>query len=104
MDIGDYVVATKWHDGDPQDHWCVGFYNGMIKKEGGDRFDIVDIDRKSFRGNGFRRAKKISAERGRWLVENQRLIEQSGRSVWWWVRAKMVEQWISQGLKTRTVN
>jgi len=27
MKHGDYVLATKYRDGDPQDHWAVGFYD-----------------------------------------------------------------------------
>ncbi len=28
--VGDYVLATKYHDGNPQDHWCVGFYHSTL--------------------------------------------------------------------------
>jgi hypothetical protein len=92
INIGDYVLATKYSDGDPQDHWCVGFYNGTIEKVGCDRFDVVDNDGNSFRGNGFRRIKKISAKRGEWLLENRREIELGVRSVWWWVRRRMSDE------------
>jgi hypothetical protein len=87
--IGDYVLATKYSDGDPQDHWCVGFLGGILKYESGDRFDIVDNDGNSFRGNGFRRIKKISAKRGEWILERRKEIESGMYSVWWWVRRKM---------------
>jgi len=85
---GDYVLATKYVDGDPQDHWAVGFYESLTAHEP-PRHNIVDSNGKLFRGNGFRRVKKISAERGEWLLQNAKLIESSGRSVWWWVRANM---------------
>ena len=89
LKIGDYVLATKWSDGDPGDHWAVGFFVGMYPKAGGDRYNIADAEGNLFRGNGFRRVKKISAERGRWLLEHKVEIENGGRSVWWWLRARM---------------
>lgn len=27
--VGDYVLATKYHDGGSLDHWAVGFYAGL---------------------------------------------------------------------------
>jgi len=73
---GDYVLATKWQDGDPLDHWVVGFYNGQIDKYGDEfpRFDIIDEKGVSYRGNGFRRVKKISARRGKALLDNRSYI------------------------------
>ena len=85
---GDYVLATKYDDGDPQDHWAIGFYDSLTHHEP-PRHNIVDSEGALFRGNGFRRVKKISAERGEWLLDNSKLIEAGGRSVWWWVRQKM---------------
>ena len=82
-DEGDYVLAAKYDDGDPLDHWCIGFYSGLT---GGScsvpRYDVVDGDGKNFRGNGFRRIKKISPERGKWMLRHAKDIEKSGRSVW----------------------
>lgn len=26
---GDYVLATKWSDGSPQDQWAIGLYDGL---------------------------------------------------------------------------
>ena len=85
MQKGDYVLATKYSDGDPQDHWAVGFYD---REEGG-RHYVVDGVGQQMRGNGFRRVAKISEARGAWLLQNARDIEQSGRSVWGWKRAPM---------------
>lgn len=79
---GDYVLATKWGDGDPQDHWCIGFFSHML----GDRYVLVDDKGVLFRTEGFRRAKRISTERGKWLLDNVKWIELSGKSMWWWVR------------------
>lgn len=85
MQKGDYVIATKWADGDPQDHWYIGLYD----READGRHYVTDGEGNQVRGNGFRRVKKISAERGAWLLANAKQIEQSGKSVWWWVRQKM---------------
>lgn len=88
---GDYVLATKWGDGDPRDHWCVGFFAGMTAHSV-PRYEVVDGDGNLFRGNGFRRCKKISAERGEFLLANAKKIEQFDRSVWWWARKKILPQ------------
>jgi len=84
---GDYVLATKWPDGDPQDQWCVGFYVGKLGKT--NRHMVVDVNGNPFRANGFRKVKKISDERGRWLLAHKEDIEAGSRSLWWWVRANM---------------
>lgn len=84
--IGDYVLATKYTDGDPGDHWALGFFTGMNRN--GDRFIVCDDSGMPFRANGFRRIKKISAERGAWMLRNAQRIEMSDRSVWGWFRAK----------------
>lgn len=85
---GDYVLATKYNDGDPKDHFVVGFYNGMTNHKP-PRFKIVDHDGSYFRQNGFRRIKKISPKRGKWIVDRITKIESSDKSLWWWVKQKM---------------
>lgn len=89
--VGDYVLATKYGDGDPQDHWCVGFYAGLTNPEKYDppRYDVVDGEGKNFRVNGFRRIKKITPERGAWMLKHAKDIELSGRSVWHFARCSM---------------
>lgn len=82
---GDYVLATKYKDGDPLDEWCVGFFSTVL----GNRFMVVDAQGNNFRGNGFRRAKKITAIRGQWLLENKDEISLGNRSLWTWVRKAM---------------
>lgn len=88
---GDYVLATKYHDGGPRDHFVVGFFSRMLC----DRFIVVDDKGVPFRANGFRRAKKISGECGAFLVTRMRDIESGSWSVWgiqrkWkWLRGKL---------------
>ena len=90
LESGDYVLATKYSDGDPGDHWVIGFFAGLTATHyNPPRYDVVDGDGKQFRGNGFRRVKKISHERGRWMLEHAQQIEDGSRSVWWWARARM---------------
>jgi hypothetical protein len=86
LNKGDYVLATKWSDGDPQDAWCVGFFSHMLCE---DRYIVVDGEDKPFRANGYRRAKRISFKRGSWLLSKSKEIEMSSRSVWGWLRIRM---------------
>ena len=82
--VGDYVLATKYGDGDPQDHWCIGFYAGLTNSAKYDppRYDVVDGNGRNFRGNGFRRVEVINRKRGEWMLKHARDIELSGISVW----------------------
>lgn len=89
---GDYVLATKYNDGDPGDQFCVGFYKEAYKQCGFEpRHIVVDAEGNPFRANGFRRVKKISAERGAWIVKNLKEISQSRFSVWHFARCSMKE-------------
>ena len=85
-DIGTYVLAMKWNDGDPFDHWAVGFYAGLheVNKT---RHMVVDNDGQNFRGNGFRRVHRISAKRGHFLVQYRKEIQGSGASLLFWLRS-----------------
>ena len=82
---GDYVVATKYSDGHPGDHFCVGWFDSMTNHDE-PRYNVVDSEGKMFRQNGFRRVQKISKELGEMLVSNFGAIENGGVSVWTWVR------------------
>ena len=75
LKIGDYVLATKYNDGDPKDHWCIGFYNGVLKLGTTTRYLVIDNDGNQFRANGFRRIKKISGKRGTWILDHKFYIE-----------------------------
>lgn len=79
---GDYVIATKYDDGDPKDLFAVGFFDSMTWHN---RYNIVTSEGELFRGNGFRKAKKISQEVGAKIVSHIKYIEQSDKSVWDWV-------------------
>lgn len=91
--LGDYVLATKYSDGDPHDHWVVGFYAGPLDADALPgcpiRHNVIDALGKQFRGNGFRRVKKISAARGQWMLDHSQDIELSGFSVWHFARCRM---------------
>ena len=82
---GDYVLATKYSDGDPGDQWCVGFYDC----EQGGRHYVTDKDGNQFRRNGFRRVAKISAERGEFILSNADYISWGSWSLWGWKRVSM---------------
>ena len=82
---GDYVLATKYDDGDPCDQFCVGSYRKPLTQyTNGVRHDIVDSDGNSFRGSGFRRAEVITQEEGSALVALfPEISDKPGRSLWW---------------------
>jgi len=84
---GDYVLATKWNDGDRREQWCVGIYDSEDTERG--RHYVVDNDGRSFRASGFRRVAKISRERGEFILRNRPTIEWAERSLWWWKRCNM---------------
>jgi hypothetical protein len=83
------VLATKYGDGDPGDHFAVGFYFGPIANDHSNRHMVLDAAGKPYRANGFRRVAKISSARGTWIVNHFSLIEQFKDiySVWHWFNA-----------------
>lgn len=74
---GEYVLATKYNDGDPGDNWAVGFYLGSFEHFGQTRHMIGDKDGNSFRHNGFRRVGKIDQDFGEWLLSVSKELERS---------------------------
>jgi hypothetical protein len=93
LQAGDYVLATKYSDGDPRDQWCIGFYAGITAPHyNPPRYDVVDGDGHLFRWNGFRRVKRISLERGKWMLAHIEDMEWSGKSVWYFARCSMVDK------------
>ncbi|MFA2975114.1 hypothetical protein [Acinetobacter pittii] len=80
---GDYVLATKWHDGHSQDHWFVGFF---VEKEG-DRYIVADSEGKSARGGGFRCCKKIHPAVGKYLIDNSHTISSIKLNLWEYIES-----------------
>lgn len=80
---GDYVLATKYHDGHPGEHWVVGYFDRMAGLDG-DRYIVVDSGGMPFRASGFRRAEKITKEVGAYLLDYQDAIEDRTTSLWSW--------------------
>jgi hypothetical protein len=71
--IGAYVLATKYHDGDPGDRWAVGFYAGMER----DRHMVKNSDGKQIHVGGYRGVIRIPFAVGKWLLDNARMLESS---------------------------
>jgi hypothetical protein len=79
--VGEYVLATKYDDGDPCDHFFIGFVSGYTHHG---RYLIVDNDGRNQRHNGFRRAEPITAEEGAALVAMiPEIANKRGPSLWW---------------------
>jgi hypothetical protein len=83
---GEYVLATKYRDGDPKDQWAVGFLKSRLKRYTPERYAIVDGEGMAFRNNGFRRIERLTHAVGKAIVANSEIIEQSSHSLWWWKR------------------
>ena len=81
---GDYVLATKYRDGSPCDHFCVGFYKGCFNTGCAIRHDVVDSQGNLYRGNGFRRVELITESEGEALVKLfPEISDKLGKSLWW---------------------
>lgn len=79
LKIGDYVLATKYSDGDPADAWAVGYYSGELA-DPRCRYQVINSEGKQFRANGFRRCEKISDKVGQFLVTNSEALEKIAHS------------------------
>ena len=87
---GDYVLATKYEDGDPGDQWAVGFLQQVVTHaDFKRRFIVVDANGESFRANGFRRVEKISGVRGEWILNQKEQIEAGDASLWHYATCPM---------------
>ena len=65
---GDYVLATKWFDGDPGDAWAVGYYD---REQNGRHYVTYGKgDDRQIRHNGYRSVARISEEVGKWLIND----------------------------------
>ncbi len=74
-DIGDYVLATKWDDGDPGDPWAVGIYHGQHPRKHDVRHLVGDEDTETFYANGYRRVGRITEEYGIFLLSISDVLE-----------------------------
>ncbi|MCK9615914.1 MAG: hypothetical protein M0R48_10590 [Candidatus Omnitrophica bacterium] len=99
LDKGDYVLATKYSDGDPCDHFVVGFFREMLD----DRYLVEDENGQLFRSNGFRRCEKISKRLGHAIVAAIPIIgDIPGRSIWFWRRNVKALENLCLSLSSRT--
>lgn len=77
---GDYVLATKYEDGDPGDAWAVGFYSepGPPSLDR-PRYRVTHADGSIIYGpNGFRRIRRgLRADVGAWLIKNADALQRS---------------------------
>src|ERR1700691_121094 len=74
MQKGDYVLAHKWADADPGDHWCVGVYGEpRAGRRGWHMCD--DGHGKPFRGSGFSLGVPLPDGGGAWLIERMPQID-----------------------------
>ena len=85
MKKGDYVIATKHKDGDPNDPFCVGFFYKKTT-EIPPKNIVTDADGIAMHAGGYRRIKKITQDVGEKILANIKEIEGSGVSVWRWVK------------------
>lgn len=76
---GDYVLATKYSDGDPKDHFAVGYFRNMTLDNS---FNVVDENGELLRYNGFRRIKKIPKELGLTIINEMEIIKKGDICVW----------------------
>ena len=78
--IGDYVLATKYSDGDPCDQFAVGFFAGMTHHG---RFLVVYDEGRDFKLTGFRRMEPITQDEGRALLRLMpEISDRPGPSLW----------------------
>jgi hypothetical protein len=74
---GEYILATRFSDGQPMDPWAFGFlrrsecFYGVVDNAG----NLIGY---------FKRAQRITKEFGDFLSNNIQMIETSNRSLWWW--------------------
>ncbi len=83
--IGDYVLATKFSDGDPGDPWAIGFYAGLdMSVPSSPRHMVKDSTGKNIRPNGYRNVGRITHEIGDWLWANRDNLERAPSKINLW--------------------
>ena len=90
LEVGVYVLATKYHDGDPRDPWIVGFYDGETAHDP-PRHHVVDAGGRRHRHSGYRRVEAISWREGDVIVNAQHDFE--GASLWDFIGEMRREAW-----------
>ena len=86
IQFGDYVLATKYRDGNPGDPWEIGRVTEIVMWPGD---DITGTRYGLYSGLLYRRARRITLKRGAWLVDHIPDIERGGVSLWGWLRMSM---------------
>jgi hypothetical protein len=79
--VGDYVLATKYQDGDPGDPWALGFYAGINDRG---RHLVKDGTGQLIRAGGYKRVGRVSEAIGRWLLTNADLLERAPSKINLW--------------------
>lgn len=84
LEVGDYVLASKYRDGDPNDPWFVGFIKQIIRCEDYDKYKIADEDGNLLYSSMLARAERIGKANGHQLVRCKKYIKESNKSVYYW--------------------
>lgn len=82
---GDLILCTHWKDGDPRDAWYVGFFSHIINEKDGIWYYVQDENGNLVK-RGFSYARKITEKQGKFLLEYRQFIEESGVSLFWWLK------------------
>lgn len=78
VEIGSYVLGTKFTDGDPGDPWGIGIYAGSYEHFGTIRHHINMTDGTPiYPRRGFERVGRITDEFGNWLYSVRHELERS---------------------------
>lgn len=94
--VGDYVLATKYSDGDPGDPWAFGRLHEIVNIPGlGYKYVILRKDGTPYRYGGFGCCRRVTPEQTAYLQANMDKIEYSGKSMWKWVKETPAPPWIA---------
>lgn len=95
---GDYVLASKYDDGHLGDHWHVGWFVGMTDHDE-PRYEVADNDGNLVRGNGFRRAERITPFVGNELIRLAK--EEEWERMCYWKSVWSMMRRVSRGDKDK---
>ena len=74
VSLGDYVLATKYSDFDPQDPWRVGYVVRIIKDKRGETYIVGEHDGTWSDFREYKHCRKITPEQGKaWIEANARI-------------------------------